>query len=62
MGGKGGRFRWGRLLFAAAAYSAVRFAPAPPGLSASGQQVLAIVAAALVLWATEALSLVVRAQ
>lgn len=55
MGGEGGRFRWGRLLFAAAAYSAVRFAPAPPGLSASGQQVLAIVAAALVLWATEAL-------
>jgi anion transporter len=47
--------RWGRLLFAAAAYLAVRVAPAPEGLTASGQQVLAIVAAAVVLWATEAL-------
>jgi len=55
MGGEGTRVRWGRLLFAAAAYSAVRVAPAPADLSASGQQVLAIVAVAVVLWATEAL-------
>lgn len=55
MGGEGGRVRWGRLLVAVTAYAAVRLAPAPEGLSPSGQQVLAIVAVALVLWASEAL-------
>ena len=60
MAGAGAHVRWGRLLFAAAAYSAVRWAPAPAGLSVSGQQVLTMAVDAVIFYPVQtATSLIV---
>ncbi len=50
---------WVKLAAAAAVLFAILLMPAQPGLSSQGQQVLAIVAGAVVLWATEALPVAV---
>jgi di/tricarboxylate transporter len=48
-----------KLAFAAAVFLAILMVPVPSGLSVQGQEVLAIVAGAVVLWATEALPVAV---
>ncbi len=50
---------WAKVAAAAVVFLALLLMPAQPGLSSEGQQVLAIVAGAVVLWATEALPVAV---
>ncbi len=57
--GPGRSSPWVKLAAAAAVLFAILLMPAQPGLSSQGQQVLAIVAGAVVLWATEALPVAV---
>ncbi|MCL4534733.1 MAG: anion permease [Bacteroidetes bacterium] len=57
--GSGRSSPWVKLAAAAAVLFAILLMPAQPGLSSQGQQVLAIVAGAVVLWATEALPVAV---